>query len=220
MLKKPFRTSGRVTVLLSVLATVVVLLGGCASVSMQRAKVEKIERVELVRVITPPLEAPSFMQAWAKSGTGGWFQAVIAESQPKIQISARDTNIQDFGDVVAIKLQRRLQTTTPWFPPLEYRGDAVPAGYVPSGKAWLRLEVFRYEVAPPPMRTVFVGVEASLRDAQNAPLWTTRKVFSGFVHGGEKVDMDQATSEPSKLRRELERAADWLTSEIANDVRS
>ena len=196
------------------------LLGGCAGTSMQRAKVEKIERAELVRVITPPLDAPSFMQGWVNSGTAGWLQAAIADSETKVQFSPRDTNIQDFGELVAIKLQQRLQTTAPWFPSMEYRGDAVPASYVPYGKTWLRLEVFRYELAPPPMRTVFVGVEASLRSAQNEPLWTARKVFSGFVHGGEKIDMDQATWEPSQLRRELERAADWITNQIANDARS
>jgi hypothetical protein len=197
----------------------VAVVAGCANVQMQRAKVEKFREVELVRVVTPPLEAPSFMQAWDKSGTGGLVQAAIAASEPHVQLSPRNAAIPDFGDLVATKLLTRLPARAEWFPKLDYQGDAVHSAYVVPGKAWLRLEVFNYHLAPPPMRTVTVGVEVSLRDERNQRLWVQRKIFSGLVHGGKKIEMDEAKADPAQLGRELDRAAEWLSTEIASEVR-
>jgi hypothetical protein len=84
---------------------------------------------------------------------------------------------------------------------------------------WLRVEVERFEVAPVPFRTVFAVVDVSLRSRGNEPIWVERKVFSGVIHGGEKIDVERIPGDLTQLRREVDRAAQWLVNEIAATVR-
>jgi len=197
----------------------VALLGGCANVRVDRAAVEKIQKIEMVQVITPALEIPTFLQAAVKSGTlGGVLPAVMAESQGK------DTRvapaIHDVGALLAEKLRASIPQKVSWWPTMTLRQGAVPGNYAhPSGE-WLKVKVERYEIAPAPMKTLFVEVEVSLRRAQDRPdpLWVRRLAYSGVVHGGQKIDTDKLPATLPLLNREIERSAEWLAREIASSI--
>lgn len=194
-------------------------LSGCVTVPLDRAKVEKIPNVEFVRVQTPPVHAITFMQAWANSSAGGGLLVgAIAASEDKTVFGP--PAIPDIGALLIDGLRARLPQQAPWWPKMNVRAEPVPPEYAPSTGDWTRLRIEAFQLAPPPMRTVYVVVDVSMRNAQNEPHWVERKVFSGFVHGGEKIDVDKlAAGDFSQLRREVERAADWLVNEIVASVR-
>ena len=199
----------------------VLLLGstGCATVALERSKVEPLKTVDFVQVETPPLQVLTFMQALVNSPSvgAGLIPAAIAESQDKTLFSA--PAIPDFGALIGEGLRARLPQQASWWPTMVQGQGVVPKSYVHASGNWLRVEVERLEVAPPPLRTVFAIVDVSLRTRANEPIWVEHKAYSGIVHGGEKIDVDRLPGDLTQLRREVERAAQWLVNEIASEVR-
>ena len=195
------------------------VLSGCANVPLERASVAKLKDIRLVQVVTPALEAPTFMQSALKRGAlGGAIPALIVQSEAKNTLSP--PQILDFGALVTEKLKRRLPAQISGWPAMTSHGGAVPANFVYANGAWLRVEVKQYEIATGFGR-LLISVNVSLWNAQNRgePLWVKFKTFSGLVHGGEKIDMEKLPGDASQLNRELERAADWIAKEITADVR-
>ncbi len=192
-------------------------LVGCASSPLQRSSVERLQSVEIVTVSTPAIEAPSLMQAGVSSGQLGLIPALIVEDQQKFTYSP--PLIQDLGALLTDRLQQSLAQIC-WWPKMTVHQDSVPANYVyPSGH-WLRVAIGKYQIAPSPFRTVFAVARVSLERPymQGEPLWIKQIAFSGIVHGGERIDVDRLPDDPSLLRREIERAADWLAREIVADI--
>lgn len=205
--------------LVAYLAPLVLILHGCGNVPLQRSNVEKLEKIAVVRVVTPAMYAPSFMQAAVRSGTVlGAIPGLIVSNEQKFTFMP--PLIQDFGILLTDGLQRRLVQQAPWWPKMTTLENPVPANYVYPDSYWLRVEVLQSELAPPPMRTVFITARVSLHRpyGQNGPLWSKLKTFSGFVHGGEKIDMDKLPNDPAQLRQEIQRAADWLVEEMVADI--
>jgi hypothetical protein len=192
-------------------------LTGCANSPLQRSSVEKLQSIEIITVATPAMEAPSFLQAGVKSGQLSLIPALIVEGEKKITLSP--PVIQDFGMLVTEKMQRRL-AQIPWWPKMTTHQDSVPENFVNPSGYWLRVAIGKYEIAPSPLKTVFAVARVSLERPymQGEPLWVKQKAFSGIVHGGEKIDMDKLPDDSSQLRREIERAADWLAREIVADI--
>lgn len=127
--------------------------------------------------------------------------------------------IRDFGADFTQKLLRRLPQAASWWPPMVVQSGVVPANYVHGGGDWLRIEVTQFEIAPPPLRTIYAGVHVSLRRPGGQEVWAARKIFSGVVHGGEKITEEKLVAGTSQLQRELDRASDWLVTEVAAQVR-
>lgn len=213
------KSIGSNSVFFIVLSLLVTALSGCANVRVDRSSVEKMPEIQLVQVVTPALEVPTFMQAALKSGAlGGIIVAAIVQGEEKSTLST--PQISDIGALVTEDLKQRLSERASWWPRMTKHERVVPGNYVYPGGDWLRVEVFRYEIAPTPLKTLYVGVQVSLWRSHNQgdPLWIKRIVFSGIVHGGEKIIADNLPNDPSQLNREIERAADWLAKEIAADV--
>ena len=104
-------------------------LSGCANVRLERASVEKLQGIHLVQVVTPALEAPTFMQAALKSGAlGGAIPAAIVQGEAKSTLSA--PLIRDFGALVAERLKHMLPERVSWWPPMTSHDGAVPGNYV------------------------------------------------------------------------------------------
>lgn len=203
-------------------ATAVVLaisLAGCATVALDRSKMEPLKAVDLVRVTTPPLRVLTFTQALVNSPAvgAGLIPAAIAESEGNTLVSP--PAIPDLGSLVSNGLRTKLPEQAPWWPKMTEGQGAVPKTYVHPSGHWIRVEVEKFEVAPPPLRTVFAVVDVSLRTQANEPIWVERKAFSGVAHGGEKIDVDRIPGDLTQLRREVERAADWLVNEIVAKAR-
>jgi hypothetical protein len=197
---------------------VALLASGCANIPIDRTKVQKMPPVDLVRVATPPMPVMTLMQAYVKNTVApGLLPAGIAESQNQTLFSA--PAIQDIGLLLTDGLRKRIPQAAPWWPPMTPLLQPVAGDYVHAGKPWLRVEVTRLEIAPVPLRTLFAVVNVSLRDAGNQPMWVFNKAFSGVVHGGEKIDMAKLPGDLSQLRREIDRAVDWLVAEIAADIK-
>lgn len=194
-------------------------IAGCATVALDRSKVEPLKTVEFVRVETPPLHVLTFMQALVNSPAvgAGLIPAAIAESQGNTLISP--PAIPDLGVLVSDGLRSRLPRQAAWWPRMMEGPGTVPKAYVHPKGHWLRVEVEKLEIAPPPFRTVFAVVDISLRTQSNQAVWVERKAFSGVVHGGEKIEVDRIPGDLTQLRREIERAAQWLVNEIAGSVR-
>ncbi len=192
-------------------------LAGCASIALERAKVEPLKSVELVRVQTPPLQLTTFMQAWANSPQSGWLIQGIASEQPRAMLAP--PAIPDMGAAITAGLKAQLPKQVAWWPQITDNGAVVPQEYVHQGGPWLRVEVMKLELAPPPLRTVFAVVDVSLRSPKNEPIWVERKAFSGVVHGGEKIDVDKLPDDLSQVQREVDRAVQWLIREIAATVK-
>jgi hypothetical protein len=202
--------------------TVVLAVGltGCATVALDRSKVEPLKSVDLVRVTTPPLQVLTFTQAMVNSPAvgAGLIPAAIAEAEGNTLVSP--PAIPDLGVLVSDGLRAKLPGQAPWWPKMiEGQGGAVAKAYKHSGGPWLRVEVEKFEVAPPPFRTVYAIVDVSLRTPANEPIWVERKAFSGAVHGGEKIDVNRIPGDLTQLRREVERAAQWLVDEVVAKVR-
>ena len=96
----------------------------------------------------------------------------------------------------------------------------VPANYVYPAAEWLRIEVVEYYIAPAPVKTLHVGVRVSLRRAgdRGEPYWAKFKIYSGLVHGGEKIDTDNLPADPAQLNREIERASEWIARTIVAEI--
>lgn len=158
------------------------------------------------------------MQAWAKSPQAGpgWLVVATADAQGKVVFSP--PAIPDLAAGVANGLRKRLPIQAAWWPRMNEQAVAVPATYAPSTGSWLRVDVEKFQIAPAPLRTVFAVVNVSLRDASNQPIWVERKAFSGVVHGGEKIDVDKLPGDLSQLRREIERASDWIVTEVVSTI--
>ena len=199
--------------------TAVFTLLGCAGVPLERDKVAKISAIDTVRVEAPPIQVMTVMQAFVKSPYGGGLlPGMIANAEGRALISP--PAIPDLALLVAQGLRVRLPQEAAWWPKMSEPTAPVKAGYVHDSREWLRVSLEQYEVAPAPLRTVFATVEVSLRDAANQPLWVQRKTFSGVVHGGEKIDLDKlATGDASQLGKEVERAAQWLVTELAGSIK-
>lgn len=213
---KPYSHRNVFLIISCLLASV---LSGCANTPLQRASVEKLKNIHVVQVVTPALEAPTFLQAAFKTGAvGGLVPALMVQEEAKNTLTP--SAIPDFGALVTEKLKRRLQEQVSWWPPMTSHEGAVPGNFVYQSGDWLRVDVYKYEVAAGGGR-LFIGVNASLRNAQDRgePLWVKQKLFSGLVHGGEKIIMENLPNDPSQLNRELERAAEWLAAELAADIR-
>lgn len=192
---------------------------GCATVALERSKVEPLKTVDFVRVETPPLRVLTFMQAMVNSPAvgAGLIPAAIADSQGNSLVSP--PAIPDLGSLISDGLRTRLPRQAPWWPKMVEGQGAVPKSYVHTSANWLRVEVERFEVAPAPLRTIYAVVDVSLRTPGNEPIWVERKVFSGVVHDGEKIDVERIARDPTQLRREVNRAARWLVNEIVDTVR-
>lgn len=195
------------------------LLSGCGSVALKREPVAQLEGVEIVHVVTPPLESLTFMQAAVKSGTlGGVIPAVIAQAERQSTLAS--PGISDLGGLIAEKLQKRIPEKAPWWPPMTRREAPVPADYISSQTAWLRIEIWRYELAPT-FKRILAFVKVSLRQPgdKGGELWATSSGYSGLVHGGEKVIEANLPQDPSQLNREIDRAADWIVTDILASLR-
>ena len=193
-----------------------ITLAGCGT-PLERDKVAKIPSVEVVVVETPPVQVMTVMQAFVKSPYGdGLLPGLIADAEGKALV--RPPAIPDIGLLVAQGLQSRLPQQASWFPKMSSPIRSASAGQTMPRES-LRIAIERYEVAPAPLRTVFATAEVSLRDAANQPLWSQRKTFSGFTHGGEKIEIERLSrGDTSQLRTEVERAAQWLVNEIAGSI--
>jgi hypothetical protein len=199
--------------------TAIVALAGCAGVPLERDKVAKISSIDTVRVEAPPVQVMTVMQAFVKSPYGdGLLPGLIADAEGRALVSP--PAIPDLGLLVAQGLRVRLAQEATWWPKMSEPTAPVKPDYVHKSREFMRVSVERYEVAPAPLRTVFATVEVSLRDTANQPLWVQRKTFSGVVHGGEKIDVDKlAAGDTSQLGKEIERAADWLVSQLAGSIK-
>ncbi len=199
----------------------IVLLAPVCSIAAppDRDKVAEIQSLDVLRVEAPPIQVMNALQAYAKSPLGGGaIPVLIAEGQDKTV--ARPPAIPDLGELVAEGLWVRLGQEVSWWPKMSESVTLVEADHVHASGAslWVAI-VDRYEIAPRPFRTVFATAEVSLRDAANQPLWTERMTFSGVVHDGEKIDVDQlAAGDATLLRAELERAAGWLVTELLAEI--
>jgi hypothetical protein len=192
---------------------VALLLAGCGT-PLERDKVAKIPSVDVVVVETPPVQVMTVMQAFVKSPYGdGLLPGLIADAEGKALV--RPPAIPDIAQLVVHGLRQRVP---PWFPKMSEPPQVAKADHVHPRES-LRVVVERYEVAPAPLRTVFATVEVSLRDTANQPLWSQRKTFSGFTHGGEKIEIERLNKgDTSQLRTEVERAAQWLANEFAGSM--
>jgi hypothetical protein len=211
VIKRPLR--------LILASLLIAAMPGCANVPLQRASVEKLPGLRLVQVVTPALEAPTFMQAALRSGTlAGAIPALIVQGEGKTTLTP--PLILDFGALVTENLKRKLPQQGAWWPPMTPHEGAVPGNYVYPGGAWLRVEVKRYEIAAGFGR-LLINVSVSLLNSQNRgeSLWEKQKAFSGLVHGGEKIAVDKLPDDPLQLNRELERAAEWIANELAAEIR-
>lgn len=190
-------------------------LGSCATVPMQRAEVEKLHAVDVVRVATPPLYINTFLRALAAQNpsllTGA---AAASDTTP---VAYKPPAIPDFGDMVTRQLLAELGRQVPWWPSTNYVVEPVSASYVHGAGPWMRVEVFSYEVAPGFGR-LLIGVEVSMRRATGEPLWVARHVFSGIVHGGEKIEIERLPNDTSQLEAELRRAATWIVAATVEEI--
>lgn len=170
-----------------------------------------------MNVSTPALEVPTFLEVAAQR---------LSRGRPGTLTSsgARSTlappAIPDLGVSIGEKLTRRLAQQVRWWPgtiPLE---SPVPANYVHTPGPWLRVQVTHFEIAPPPLKTLFVMADVSLRRPgdQGAPYFTRKKVYSGVIHGGGKLDEERLAVDGSLLAREMDRAAAWLADELVKDL--
>ena len=199
-------------------AAIALVLAAC-SVPLQRQSLEKIGEIRVVQVTTRALEAPTFMQAAVSRGVlGGALPTAVAQSNATVTLTP--PLIPDAGALVTRKLKRELATLA-WWPRMTDNASPVPANYVHASSEWLRVEVFEYYIAPSPANTLHLGVRVSLRPAgdRGDPLWVKLKIYSGLVHGGEKLDADQLSADPAQINREIERATEWVAKQIVADMR-
>ena len=186
MQEASIRSRASLTLARATLAISAMALAGCATVALDRSKVEPLKTVNLVRVTTPPLQVLTFTQAMVNSPAvgAGLIPAAIAEAEGNTLVSP--PAIPDLGLLVSNGLRAKLPEQAPWWPKMIEGQGVVPKAYVHAGGPWIRVEVEKFEVAPPPMRTVFAVVDVSLRTQANESIWVERKAFSGVVHGGRR----------------------------------
>jgi hypothetical protein len=190
-----------------------VLCAGCTTRPLHRGEIQNLQGTRLVRVVTPALEVPTFMQAAVSQNVlGGALPYALATSAPKLTL--RPPEIIDVTGAFVQAFTRQLPSKAPWWPAAADLGEAVPANYVHRGGPWIRVEITQYRIAPAPLKTLHMVVHFSLRTAgamdDTHPYWSKVVAYSGAVHGGEKI----ADNDLEQINRELRRGAQWLADQV------